>query len=423
MQQNDVIIRATYQGVVYDLDVNVDTPIRLNISAIENSEIGSTFGVSSQNFELPGTNLNNQFFKHAYMIGADNVPALYQSVSAKVIYNGQSLMAGDMQLSEIIADEYGYVSYKVTVNDQTVGFKEALTGKFIRNCDWSDYEDLDYSMSQVLASWSGSVKGGDLFYPLSNYGTNPNSVTSSITPFNFLSGSYPSTRARINNATTPLKVQQFLPAVKAKVVLDKIFDQAGFSYTGSFFNNPEFDNLYVLTKSQDQLGVSNLQGGDIYGGYAYNAAGGLTLSPGLSSYYGNAPIDTAVNNPAGNFNFSTDQYEVQESGNYAFNYNMRIFWNGTGFFPCFNASLIISIQVKNGPSGFRTLAQTTYTKPPSTCIYGVQEFSLNTGQVFLQPGDDVEVYIQCSTDLFSYPTGNYFGLVWGNITVQQSPIG
>ena len=46
MQQNDVIIRATYQGVVYDLDVNIDTPIRLNISAIENSEIGSTFGVS-----------------------------------------------------------------------------------------------------------------------------------------------------------------------------------------------------------------------------------------------------------------------------------------------------------------------------------------------------------------------------------------
>ena len=423
MQQNDVIIRATYQGVVYDLDVNIDTPIRLNISAIENSEIGSTFGVSSQNFELPGTNLNNQFFKHAYMVGADNVPALYQSVSAKVIYNGQSLMAGDMQLSEIIADEYGYVSYKVTVNDQTVGFKEALTGKFIRNCDWSDYSGLDYSMSQVLASWSGSVKGGDLYYPLSNYGVNANtSTTASLTPFNFLSGSYPSTRARINNPNTPLKVQQFLPAIKAKVVLDKIFDQAGFAYTGSFFDNPEFDNLYVLTKSQDALGVSNLQGGDIYGGYAYYSGSDDVLDPTNTDYFGAAPLTTAVNNPAGNFNMPNDSYDVQEAGNYGFSYDLLAYAIGTGFFPCFSAYVSVAIQV-SGPSGFRTLAQDQWIAPQSTCFSRFYNFNVNTGQVALQAGDSVGVYIQASTDLGSYGAGNYLNLGWGSLSVNQSPLG
>jgi hypothetical protein len=422
MQQNDVIIRATYQGVSYDLDVNIDTPIRLNISAIENSEIGATFGVSSQNFELPGTNLNNQFFRHAYMVGADNVPALYQSVQAKVIYNGQSLMAGDMQLSEIIADEYGYVSYKVTVNDQTVGFKEALTGKFIRNCDWSDYEDLEYSMSQIKTSWTGGVKGGDLYYPLANYGLNANATTGSAPPFNFLSGSYPASRARINNATTPLKTQQFLPAIKAKVVLDKIFDQAGFSYTGSFFSNPEFDNLYVLTKSQDALGVSNLQGGDSYLGYAYDNSG-TTLSPGSPYFSGRAPFDTIVNNPGGNFSSATDDYLVAESGFYSFTYTANGYYVGTGFFPCFDAYMTTSILVSGGPSGFRTLAFQDYEKPASPCNGGGWSTSLNTGQVFLNAGDRVYVDIYATTDLATYGAGNFFRINFGTCTCTQAPVG
>ena len=37
-------IRAQYDGVIYDLDVLEDTPIRVDLSAIENGDIGEVFG-------------------------------------------------------------------------------------------------------------------------------------------------------------------------------------------------------------------------------------------------------------------------------------------------------------------------------------------------------------------------------------------
>ena len=56
---NDLILRVTYDGVITDLDVDGDVPLRLDISQVDNQDIGEVYGVSSQNFNLPGTNKNN----------------------------------------------------------------------------------------------------------------------------------------------------------------------------------------------------------------------------------------------------------------------------------------------------------------------------------------------------------------------------
>ena len=60
------ILRATLEGVKYDLDVFEDVEFRLDISAIESGDIGQVFGVSSQNLELPPSDRNNQFFGNLY---------------------------------------------------------------------------------------------------------------------------------------------------------------------------------------------------------------------------------------------------------------------------------------------------------------------------------------------------------------------
>ena len=70
------IIRCEYQGQRYDLDVLEQTPIRLDVSAIENDNIGEIFGAASQQFTLPGSKKNNRFFNQAYKVGTEAVPGL-----------------------------------------------------------------------------------------------------------------------------------------------------------------------------------------------------------------------------------------------------------------------------------------------------------------------------------------------------------
>ena len=90
----DLVLRVKYDGVYHDLDVDSNIPLRLDISAVENSDIGEIYGAGSQTFNLPGTRRNNAFFKGAYNVGAVDIPAFYNSIDAEVIYNGESLLSG-----------------------------------------------------------------------------------------------------------------------------------------------------------------------------------------------------------------------------------------------------------------------------------------------------------------------------------------
>ena len=86
-----VIIRVDWEGITYDLDIQEDIPLRLDISAIENTEIGEFFGVGSQTFNLPGTKNNNKFFKHAYNVGGEDIPAFYNTIDGRILSRGENL--------------------------------------------------------------------------------------------------------------------------------------------------------------------------------------------------------------------------------------------------------------------------------------------------------------------------------------------
>jgi len=84
---NDLILRVRHNGVTTDLDVDGAVPLRLDISQVDNQNIGEVYGVSSQNFNLPGTSNNNKFFNHGYLESAVDVPGLYNTIECSVIRN------------------------------------------------------------------------------------------------------------------------------------------------------------------------------------------------------------------------------------------------------------------------------------------------------------------------------------------------
>ena len=261
-----VIVRVIWDNTTYDLDIQKDVPLRLDVSAVENTEIGDFFGVGSQTFELPGTKDNNKFFNHAYNIGAEDIPGFSNTIDGMVVVNGDTVLKGQFQLLNIIKDERGYVNYKVQITDETVQFKDAIQNKLITNADWDDYEHT-LNVASITGSWQNQLLDGKVYYPLANYGYDDPESQGNYPQFAFSGTGFNGNFFNVKNQ--PIQPAQFLPAIKAKDTLEVICAQAGFSATGDFINSGYFSNLYLLPKAKEGIGIV-ISGSEEATGYAIN---------------------------------------------------------------------------------------------------------------------------------------------------------
>jgi hypothetical protein len=376
----DLVLRVTYENVVTDLDIDSNIPLRLDISAFDNSRIGVLFGVGSQTFDLPGTKKNNVFFKNAYEIGATDTPALYNFVDASVLLDGDEILAGNMQLLEVITSVDGYVTYKVTVVDQAIQFTSNLDSAFVVNGDFSSLNH-NLSVEFITGSWSGSNNiedlplSGAVFYPLVDYGNDGREAYNLLDP----SGSLPfiqfsniaSATGSIDNESTPLQYQQLLPAIRGKELLDVICDQAGFTYTSSFANleTEAFKNVYVLAKSRETLGPTSA------GASNEQISSSLSGNQAIGSQLGFAQYELTIENistfdPNSNFNDGTHRYVVPLAGAY-------------------NVSFSTNFDVKipsGGTAKYRTGIKVIDVATGATLRYLVGPFTYNSNQNVTQVG-------------------------------------
>jgi hypothetical protein len=260
-----IILRLTNEkGEVYDLQPIEDIDLRLDISAIENTEIGVQFGISSQEFAIAGDNDANQFFGNLYNLGATPAVALQNSVDCQVLSAGQETFTGKLYIKNIITDQDGYTIYNVVVVNETIDFKYRIQNLSLNDpkFDWSSY-DHDFIIANVTGSWYGNLKSGSIVYPNINYGQPEDDPTVPNYAFAGL-GTAAALENTIDNQVTPLRLLDFKPAIRVKDVIDTIFSGSyssgsiGYQYTSSFFESDYFQNLYLLTTADDTLGPTNI---------------------------------------------------------------------------------------------------------------------------------------------------------------------
>jgi len=254
----DTVLRVVYENQTYDLELLEDIPLRLDISAVESQDIGTFTGVGSQQFVLPGTKVNNKFFNHAYEIGSNDVPAFYDTIQGYLIYEGEALLAGQFQLLDVLRDQDNYVSYKCSLQDSSVQFKDKIQSQLLIDGEWDQYNH-EISIDNVISSWNNGLFSGSIFYPVVDYGTdNPDDFP---TLPRVQLGDYDSPNSGdINSTATPMRLKQFLPAIKARDVLDIIFKTAGYRATGSFMESDDFNQTYILPKASEKLGIAGTSG-------------------------------------------------------------------------------------------------------------------------------------------------------------------
>ena len=311
-----IVLRATNEnGVVADLDVRQDVDLRLDISAIENTDIGGIYGVSTQTFALPDTPINNQFFGNLFNLGSTPGVALQNSIPCQLLQDGIEIMNGKMYIVDITTNQRGLTFYNVNLVNETVDFRfqlENMDNPLLSSLDWEEYTHK-YTYNSITSSWvdgpledsSPSYPLGSIIYPHVNYGQ-----TEGSTDPEYALGGQP---GKIDNDSSPLSPTDFKPAIKAKAIVDKIFDTLNYKYTSSFFDSPEFENLYVLSTSNEAKGATGELNTGSMGAYTSVDVDITTSFPAQVLY------QTEVYDTGNNYNTGTSTYTAGANGFYQFN--------------------------------------------------------------------------------------------------------
>jgi len=285
------------------------TPIEYDVSYIDEIPISFNFLISdirnpdkknasfSKTITFPGTKDINKFFE---LIWKSNISLNYFNPNKKcdIYYYVNSVLQfkGDLQLIKInIDDSTGEVVYECSCKGTIGNIFTKIGDKLLSNPeDTSFTNSLNFStynhnltLSNVTNSWATSIQvagspvtfalGNGYVYPLINYGK-----TTGIL-FGNQSGYV---------AESDYNIKYFRPALYKKTILDKIFSDAGYSYTSTFFNSAFYKRQIIPStnekydKSQAQLSQNQFYAGLTTTTLTTNVFSATNIASDWQAYYG-----------------------------------------------------------------------------------------------------------------------------------------
>lgn len=339
----EVILRAfNNNNQKFDLNIIDDISLKLDISAIESQEIGELFGISSQTFTVPGTDVSNQFFNNLFDLGATPAVAFGKTVACQVLVDGQSIFTGKLYISNIISDDTNNVIYNCVVTNETIDFRTLVDNRTLASLanNWSKYNH-NYNWTNISSSWNNTLFSGSVFYPLANYGSQVNDPTSPT--IGFSPNGVIAATGSMDTAKTPLKVSQFKPAIQVKTILDEIFAAFNYKYTSSFVNTDYFKSIYYLSTPDEKEGVSFVNM------VSQSAVATPTISQsftaGPSFAYTKINYGTEITDTGGNYVPASSVYVTKESGSFTFSSQLT-FTTANNTPPLTNGSRSFTFQIQ-----------------------------------------------------------------------------
>lgn len=223
------------------LDLNGDLDLNLTYQINDVREVDKKSTSFSYSFIIPGNTVNNEIFGHIYEIGNDNVifnPN--KKANVQVYSDGNQIFKGFLQLIEIIKEHENEISYKVNILGPVANLFADIGEGNLNELDFSEYDHV-LSRSGITKSWNTEIiKDGQ------------------YVPFQYGRGYvYPMVQYGVNTTSTS-NVEEWFPAIYAKEYLDKIMDEAGYTYKSEFLNSQYFKQL-VVPFSRDKIYLTDEQ--------------------------------------------------------------------------------------------------------------------------------------------------------------------
>lgn len=242
---------------------------------------------------VPGSKINNAFFEHVYDISIES-PFLFATnvkVPCYLDFNGIYLADGYLQLNRVnvIANKF-IDSYEITIFGGVSSFARDINRNFLTDLTSSlaQYNHTS-SLDNISSSWNGGLFSGSIVYPMAEYGQQ---IVYNPTVTNF----------GIDEPNGALAVQDYKPAIRIKNVWDAIFEEYGYTYSGSFWQQQWLDNVYMICNNKLRYPIYDNIDLETYGLFRISpisGSGGTNVTASAATL---VPIqwDNIESNPGGN---------------------------------------------------------------------------------------------------------------------------
>jgi hypothetical protein len=234
------------------IDLFPEEPIKLTLSVTNIMDPLATNSVYSRTFRVPNTQANNAFFKAVFNVNSVSFDAS-KKVSAYLNDSGSFYTNGNIRLTATYSnDREGNVEYEIVFMGETSDFASQIGGGFLSDVNLQEYNH-DQSYTNIINSWNanigGGIFGGDILYPLVNWGY----TYSDGLPIQNTTSLYTGTTGGMKGFTNsghPLSQSQMKPSIRAKALWDKIFAETEYTYESDFLESDFFKKMYILSEKQ-----------------------------------------------------------------------------------------------------------------------------------------------------------------------------
>ena len=206
-----------------DLYETISLPITYSIADIRYPE--QRQGTFTKTISLPGTKQNNHLFNHIFRVNKvtylsnDFNPSL--KADCLILEDSIEIFKGSLKLNDISYLEDGEIIYNCVAFGQTTDLFFSLGNKeIVELFTLTDTLNHIWNRSNIVASWT-ATKGQGYVYPMIDYGNH----------------------TEITRNTWDTK--EFYPAIYVKEYIDRMFSQAGYTYTSNFFDSNRFKSLII----------------------------------------------------------------------------------------------------------------------------------------------------------------------------------
>jgi hypothetical protein len=203
------------------LEVRQDVAFPLNFSVGDIRDISKRSGTFSKTIVLAGTDNNNQLLNHYYDVnieaGTFDVSKLTKCQVVQnnvVILDNALLQLVNVNKQQLTDAHEQIVNYEVIIKDTKAELFTAMNSAEIADIDFSDLDHYQTPTS-IIATFNNTFTDG--FKYVLPYETNGNEY----------------------------HMRQMKPAIYAKLYFDRIFSNAGFTYTWSGLTDANFDKLLI----------------------------------------------------------------------------------------------------------------------------------------------------------------------------------
>ena len=246
------------------LDLYDSEPIKLNLSIEDITDADAT-SVFSRQFKIPATRNNNLFFKSAFEINGTDYDVTVKK-PAEILVDGQEFRQGHIRLQKIyINGDLDKTDYQLLFLGETRDFSTVIGDAPLCQLLMPDLQILDDqtgnyrnpSVADIELSWQAwpqqpgvdsqgnpntGLSNGNLLFPLIDHGNNYDDTGLVVgSTMQIGSGSIFS----FTDPNHPLETSKLKPMIRAKRIMDQIFEDAGYTYTSTFFDSPRFHQMYV----------------------------------------------------------------------------------------------------------------------------------------------------------------------------------